>query len=207
MSTWLMNGMLYSQRFISIPKFLDFLQPPNTSNILSCLPPDGPVIIFNIHKDWCDALTLIPGVDEPLHIPLINLGYDQAVDLGNRFHKYLQLCQVHMPGIEDANDWGVLPFPQSGNDIDTNKILHILWKQVVKPILDGLGYLVGVVSITNIFFLMYLFRLQVQTSIVFGGAPLVHLLSFQFMLQEFMERIWSMGPAFMTLLSLCILTP
>jgi hypothetical protein len=54
----------------SLPDFNDFLQPPKAINLLSSLPSDGPVIIFNIHNTRCDALALIATIEEPLHIPL-----------------------------------------------------------------------------------------------------------------------------------------
>ena len=34
----------------SLPDFYDFLQPPNATNILSSVPSNGPVIIFNLYK-------------------------------------------------------------------------------------------------------------------------------------------------------------
>ena len=53
-----------------IQDFHDFLRPPKTSDLLTGLPPNGPTITFNICKDRCDALVLLPGSDAPLHIPL-----------------------------------------------------------------------------------------------------------------------------------------
>jgi tetratricopeptide (TPR) repeat protein len=135
----------------SIPKFKDFLQPPNASDILSSLPSDGPIVIFNIHKNRCDALALIASDNRPLHIPLVDFGYDQANNLSECLHKYLQGYGVRRQEIYGASDRAIFPYLPPEEDImNIYEILHKLWEQLVKPILDGLGYLVGFISIASI---------------------------------------------------------
>ncbi|KAF8810544.1 hypothetical protein BYT27DRAFT_7240700 [Phlegmacium glaucopus] len=90
----------YRQLLKEIRKLLDFhdfLQPPKASDFLSSLPSDGPVIIFNIHKTRCDALALIAGVEEPLHIPLENSSLEQAGQL----QKTLQFGLLKEREVED----------------------------------------------------------------------------------------------------------
>jgi tetratricopeptide (TPR) repeat protein len=64
-----------------LPDFHDFLQPSNATELLSSLPSNGPVIIFNVEKSQCDALVLISGIDKPLHIPLENFSLVEAETL------------------------------------------------------------------------------------------------------------------------------
>lgn len=59
-----------------LPGFHDFLRPPTASDLFTDLPCDGPVIIFNIHEDRGDALALIAGAHEPLHIPLKDFSWN-----------------------------------------------------------------------------------------------------------------------------------
>ncbi|KAF8966427.1 CHAT domain-containing protein [Flammula alnicola] len=121
-----------------IPGFHDFLQPPETSNLLErlkCLALDGPVIIFNIHEERCDALALISGADTPLHIPLESFSHKQAVQLHDHFGKYLNNHHVRMREVDRSMK---LWLPETGNVI--YEVLRDLWLHVAKPILDALGY-------------------------------------------------------------------
>ena len=65
----------------ALPDFQNFLRPPTATSLLSGLPRNGAVIIFNIHKDKCDALALVSGTDTPLYIPLPNFSMQQAIQL------------------------------------------------------------------------------------------------------------------------------
>jgi len=64
-----------------LPGFSNFLQPRQASSIMKALPGEGPIILINIHEDRCDALALIQGRDQPLHIPLEHLTYTDASEL------------------------------------------------------------------------------------------------------------------------------
>ncbi|KAF8804627.1 hypothetical protein BYT27DRAFT_7225266 [Phlegmacium glaucopus] len=111
-----------------LPDFHDFLQPPKPSDFLSSLPSDGPVIVFNIHNTRCDALALIAGIDEPLHIPLENFSLEQAEQL----QKTLQF------GLREVEDHRILR-----GRLDPSfmlLVLNELWYKVVQPILKALGY-------------------------------------------------------------------
>ena len=63
---------LLLEKIHALPDFQNFLRPPKAASLFSGLPPNGAVIIFNIHEDKCDALALVSGTDAPLHIPLPN---------------------------------------------------------------------------------------------------------------------------------------
>jgi hypothetical protein len=125
----------------TIPNFEHFLQPPSCLSILKNLPDSGPVIIINVHKDSCDALALLSGLDEPLHIPLNEFSYGKATDLRNQLYSHLQGANVRMRECEPDSIRATRPVRGGGAIIH---ILNQLWILVVKPILDCLGFSVSV---------------------------------------------------------------
>jgi len=82
---------------------LPCLRPPTASSLLSGLPPDGPVVIFNVHEVRCSALALISGANEPLHIPLPTFSYKRAVELRDKLHGYLKNQDVRVREAERAD--------------------------------------------------------------------------------------------------------
>ena len=113
----------------SRPGFQHFLQPPETTNLLSSLPRDGPIIIFNFHKSQCDALALTAEIKEPLHIPLENFNLAEAGQLR-------ETLQFDMNRGRKAR---LLRVPSS--DLPPiSFVLEKLWCKVVQPILEALGY-------------------------------------------------------------------
>jgi len=134
-----------------IPAFHDFLRPPQTSDLLKGLPPDGPVILINVHETRCDALALISGFDAPVHIPLNNFTHKLASELRECLRLFLLSRRVLLRD-EDRG-----PRPVFDENIEMQSEIHFileeLWQRVVKPILDGLGYSGSVsLSIPNISF-------------------------------------------------------
>jgi len=123
-----------------IPDFHDFLWPSKTSDLLAGLPPNGPTITFNICKDRCDALALLPGCDAPLHIPLERFSLEQAIRLRDAPQACLKERGVRMREV----DRSTLRVPwRKGKEVAISKILSELWLRVCKPIMDGIGYLVS----------------------------------------------------------------
>ena len=118
-----------------LPNFHDFLQPPNATNLLFSLPPDGPVIIFNTNKCQCDALALICGIDEPLHIPLENFSSVEAEKLQDR----LQSDILKQQEAEDGDYAGATLHSMAF-------VLKELWHKVVYPVLQAIGYSVSSVD-------------------------------------------------------------
>jgi len=120
----------------NIAGFEYFLQPRNCTDVMGRLPDDGTVVIINIHSDRCDALALMAGAGEPMHIPLPNFSYQEADRLAKGLRGYLLRCRVisriGMP-LHDGND------PPSPN-IDLVEVLSVLWSQVVWPILESLAF-------------------------------------------------------------------
>jgi len=133
------NQLLNDIRRIS--GFHNFLRPHRTSDLLKDLPPDGPIIIINVHETRCDALALISGVNAPVHIPLHNFTYKLASELRERLRIFLSSRGVRLRD-EDRG-----PRPVLDDDVETQSEIHFileeLWRRVVRPILDGLEYSVS----------------------------------------------------------------
>jgi len=129
-----------------IPGFLNFLRPRQASSVMKNLPRDGPIILINVHEDRCDALALIQGCDEPLHIPLEHLTHKDVSGIKDRLRRYLASGKYLMRDTDRG--------PREDRDPDRmgdlQEILQELWLRVVKPILDALSYSVGLVSTHNI---------------------------------------------------------
>ncbi|KIM35964.1 hypothetical protein M413DRAFT_20666 [Hebeloma cylindrosporum] len=118
----------------ALPDFHDFLKPPNASNLLSSLPPDGPVIIFNIDKTRCDALALIGGINKPLHIPLQNFSLAEAEEL-------LEKLQTNVLKKRNMEDSGRAGRPRAFPSLPImTYILKVLWNKVLYPVFEALGY-------------------------------------------------------------------
>ena len=120
----------------AFPDFHNFLRPPKATNLFSLLPSDGPVIIFNIHNTRCDALALIAGVEEPLHIPLENFSLVQAEEL----QKTLQFDLLKQRSMEDHDRAGAPHRVRHTNLLCIPVVLKELWYKVVQPILEALAY-------------------------------------------------------------------
>ncbi|KAF6760951.1 CHAT domain-containing protein [Ephemerocybe angulata] len=126
----------------AIPGFEHFLKPVPCSTILQHLPDLGPVVIINVDDVRCDALALLAGLDEPLHIPLPNFSLKKAKRYRRQLNSQLR---AHVPRArgEEANTAsdgnftarGAGPIVKGG----TVDVLRRLGSEVVKPILDMLA--------------------------------------------------------------------
>ncbi|TEB35675.1 hypothetical protein FA13DRAFT_1788289 [Coprinellus micaceus] len=116
----------------AIDGFEAFLQPPPFGTLLKDLPESGPVVIINVHDDRCDAVALLAGLEEPLHIPLPNFTLKKA----KRYQRLLntQLKHHNLRTGEDTKDVD----DEDGEDV--NSILKGLWINLVNPILGMLGF-------------------------------------------------------------------
>jgi len=124
----------------NIPRFKDFLRPRKCADIMSNLPKEGPIVVINIHRNRCDALALVAGAEEPLHIPLPNFSYQEAARLASGFCDYLFSFGIRSPCAMQRLGH---PLPSgSGSDsgVDLPVILEALWSNVVSPILEALAF-------------------------------------------------------------------
>ncbi|KAF5309319.1 hypothetical protein D9611_014396 [Ephemerocybe angulata] len=127
-----------------IPGFKAFLKPSPCSDILSNLPEGGTVIVINIDGVRADALALMAGLDEPLHIPLPNLTLEKAFMYRSRLTAQLQLQGMRERELETL-DRSMRPVPNRNrkrsrlDEESVRGVLYDLWVEVVKPILDMLA--------------------------------------------------------------------
>ncbi|KAF8901389.1 CHAT domain-containing protein [Gymnopilus junonius] len=122
-------------RVRKIPNFQDFLRPPTCSTMMRRLPESGIVVLINVHQQRCDALGLVSGSDKPVAIPLPDFSYRKAEALRINLRAHLRASGVRVRGAQPIT---------RGLRLDHKRgiraILAQLWLQLVKPILDGLGY-------------------------------------------------------------------
>ncbi|KAF8598602.1 hypothetical protein BDV93DRAFT_450913, partial [Ceratobasidium sp. AG-I] len=97
--------------------FETFLHPQKVSQLLPAAQ-SGPVVLINIHSSRCDALVIQPGSTEIAHIPL-QFTLQSAVRLATR--------RFWAGGLTQADT--------------LEKMLALLWNEVVKPVLHHLGYM------------------------------------------------------------------
>ncbi|KAF9523017.1 CHAT domain-containing protein [Crepidotus variabilis] len=123
-------------RIRTIPTFHNFLRPPDANSILSQLPQDGPVIFINVLHVRCDAMILLHGADEALHVPLDNFSYQKAVRLCTKLRNHLEFH-----GLRVRDERGIQRRPRNSAEMKPlRQILRELWIGVVRPILDAMGY-------------------------------------------------------------------
>ena len=123
----------------NIPEFQTFLRPPQASDLLRHIPPDGPIILINVDKSRCDALALISDCPEPIHIPLTKFTYEQAFKLRGHLRNFLS-----RHGVRVREEYRALrPAPAHHVESNIHFVLGVLWLEVVGPILEGLSYSVS----------------------------------------------------------------
>ncbi|KAF5329888.1 hypothetical protein D9611_013391 [Ephemerocybe angulata] len=134
----------------AMPGFESFLMPLQCSNIMKHLPESGPIVVINMDARRCDALALLAGLDEPLHIPLPEFSIEKAAKYRALLNSQLRIRNLRVREVK-ANasdiDGGAMPrgvrLASAGNrsgDSAVHRVLRRLWEEVVKPILDALGY-------------------------------------------------------------------
>ncbi|KAF6751853.1 CHAT domain-containing protein [Ephemerocybe angulata] len=132
----------------AITGFESFLMAPSCSAIMQHLPESGPVIVVNVYERRCDALALLPGLDKPRHIPLPNFTVEKAVEYRIILDSQLRAHQLRVRevgGTTSAESEFLLrsirsaPVGKHGED-PVHRVLRGLWEEVVKPVLEALGF-------------------------------------------------------------------
>lgn len=127
-----------------IPEFCNFLLPRRSSEILRNLSVNGVVIMINVHETRCDAVALVPNHNKPIHISLPDFTHPEAVDLRRELLQHLWSAGKRMREAEPAEHQpergGHTVDPQARSRIRMANLLGKLWRNVVKPIFDVIGY-------------------------------------------------------------------
>lgn len=117
----------------SLPNLEDFLKPPQSSRLKGAAR-DGEVVILNVAKERCDALALLAGIGEVIHIPLPGITYERVVELRDELKDLLHSKSIRMRGQRAARKW-----TDEDDNHDCRNILAELWIGLVKPVLDSLS--------------------------------------------------------------------
>ncbi|KAK0214580.1 hypothetical protein IW262DRAFT_1466357 [Armillaria fumosa] len=119
------------ERVRALPSFGDFLGPKKLATLKNAAKL-GPVVLLNTYCSSCDALILIPGRNDVIHIPLKGFSFKKAEILQNRLSKSLSALGVRTRASQPA-------YGTSNKDVFM-KVLKELWSCIVKPVLDGLAF-------------------------------------------------------------------
>ncbi|KAF6756146.1 CHAT domain-containing protein [Ephemerocybe angulata] len=129
----------------AIPGFQTFLRPSPWQTLLQCLPTSGPIIVINVDRVRCDAIALVSGKNEPIHIPLSKF----RQGLCNKYRRTLR-AQLQSHSLRDRGgevvsreietQRGLRPAPVLLKDgkSELEVVLEGLWRKVVRPILRKL---------------------------------------------------------------------
>ncbi|PVF91415.1 hypothetical protein CPB86DRAFT_337782, partial [Serendipita vermifera] len=118
----------------SLPGFKDFLRPLSSSQLRN-MARGGPVVVLNVSKARCDALALVPGLEDVIHIPLTNVTSESITNLRNELKDRLYSSGIRMREIRATE--------RVTDDADKEtcrRILAELWTNLVKPVLDSLAF-------------------------------------------------------------------
>ncbi|TFK47546.1 TPR-like protein [Heliocybe sulcata] len=112
----------------TLPGFEKFLLPKPVSDLNSAAHA-GPVAVINASINQCDALILLPGAKQVIHLVLHSISYQEVLEMQARLQQILYL----------EGRAARQRMTHSEADKQMESILSILWNKVVKPILDKLG--------------------------------------------------------------------
>ncbi|KAF8747631.1 TPR-like protein [Rhizoctonia solani] len=102
----------------------------------------GPIVVINCYEDRCDALVILPGQDNIQHIPLPNFSQEKGQSTRIKMEHLIRSNQVRDGMVKRRP---VVPI----EDFDFESLLAVLWYDIVKPVLDHLGYLVLIIGQAN----------------------------------------------------------
>ncbi|KEP50026.1 aromatic di-alanine and TPR containing protein [Rhizoctonia solani 123E] len=119
----------------ALPGFENFLQPMKVNQLVHAAR-TGPIVVLNCHEDCCDALLIIPGQGAIAHHPLPDFTVMKARIVRSKIETSLKR--------QGLRERGVRIRQEAEAKYEFESALVILWNDVVKPILDCLGYLATV---------------------------------------------------------------
>ncbi|CAE7213869.1 unnamed protein product [Rhizoctonia solani] len=115
-----------------LPGFEGFLQPVK-ADTLSRAARNGPVVVINCNTDRCDALFIIPERDNVGHLPIPDFNKQKAERARSDLETSLRHLRLRERGVK------LLGEPVYKDRIVS--VLLTLWNDIVKLVLDFLGYL------------------------------------------------------------------
>ncbi|KAG8735947.1 hypothetical protein FRC10_009964 [Ceratobasidium sp. 414] len=114
-----------------LPGFNNFMLPKKANELVRAAR-NGVIVVVNVHESRCDALILSADKSHPTHIPLPSFTLEKAKKAKADLSSFLRGSGVRTRKFKRTE-------PTVGQRITSS--LGILWVDVVKPILDQLGYI------------------------------------------------------------------
>ena len=115
-----------------IPGFQGFLRPRLASELVRSAH-SGAVVLVNLHQEHCDALVIRPGGAEISCVSLSRFSHSKAAAISIQMSRLVLSRGLNSRGVQPAN---------RSSETSLEETLAVLWKDLVKPILDFLGYTV-----------------------------------------------------------------
>ncbi|CAE6441678.1 unnamed protein product [Rhizoctonia solani] len=115
-----------------LPGFKDFLQPMGAKRLIRAAR-NGPIVIINCHQDQCNALLILPGQDDVRQLSLPTFTQKIAQDARSKIETSLKRMGLRERGFR--------PWKQVEYKDQFENVLAMLWTNIVKPVLDFLGYM------------------------------------------------------------------
>jgi tetratricopeptide (TPR) repeat protein len=116
----------------SLPDFEDFLRPRDSQHLMEAAV-DGPIVVLNVAVEGCDALAIVPGEDDIIHIPLPNVTSERVTELQDKLKDFL-----HSKGVRSRGERGAIKFKHKPDKQPCEEVLAELWNNLVHPILNSL---------------------------------------------------------------------
>ncbi|PVF92133.1 hypothetical protein CPB86DRAFT_791449 [Serendipita vermifera] len=116
----------------SLPGFEDFLRPLRSFQLKKAAR-YGPVVVLNIAQTRCDALALVPGSQNVVHIPLPNITSQRVSELQYQLNDQLCVSGIRMRDTRAAKRVTDEPDKET-----CRRVLTELWANLVEPVLSSL---------------------------------------------------------------------
>ncbi|KAL5634526.1 hypothetical protein ACGC1H_002545 [Rhizoctonia solani] len=117
----------------TLPGFEDFLRPMKVDQLVPAAR-NGPIVVINCSKSRCDALVILPEQGDVNHIPLPNFSEDKAQRARSEIEASIEGHRLRERGVQRR------PAVENDQSNEFGSVLADLWNDVVKPVLDFLGY-------------------------------------------------------------------
>ncbi|KAG8753758.1 hypothetical protein FRC11_007141, partial [Ceratobasidium sp. 423] len=134
MSSWASTVVVWlrSMRARNLPGFENLLQPMNADALVHAAR-HGPIVVINCYDAHCDALLVLPRQGDIHHLPLPNFSEKKARHARSEIETSLRRQWLRERGVR------IKQGPDQKDPI--GPVLTVLWEDIIKPILDYLGYM------------------------------------------------------------------
>ncbi|KAG8711605.1 hypothetical protein FRC08_015697 [Ceratobasidium sp. 394] len=116
----------------STPGFENFLRPKQAAELVYAAH-SGAVVVINVHSSRCDALIIPPGAQTVSHLPLKSFSRTMAQDVNAQIRRTVFSWQTR--AVAYLRTVSQRPAETLSGS------LRLIWRNVVEPVLERLGYL------------------------------------------------------------------